>query len=214
MDLMKKISIILCLLMFQYGYAQNAVPTQAKGVGINTTAPTEALHVNGKIRVTDTEVDGRTMASVIGVDSLVGVLGKIAVGNGIVMVRNNTIMAAGSGYYSLINHTLYTPDSQNSTFHNLDVGLAGNYSYKTVIRFTGQTRNFEITGITGGFAGKHIILLNPSSKKMTLRNDSGDSDEENKILTYGPGTAETLQGQGAIELVYDGYHWIVLNVRE
>lgn len=208
---MKKISLILCLLLFQYGYAQFGDPQ--KGVGINTTDPQETLHVNGKTRVTDTDFDfDRTMVSVIGIDDE-GTLNKIAVGNGIVMVNNNTIIAAGSGYYSLIDYTLVTP-SPNTNFNNLDVGLAGDYSYKTVIRFTGQTKSFQITGITGGFAGKHIILLNPSAFNMKLIDEYRHSNEENRILTYGPGPAETLSGQGAIELVYDGYQWIVLNVRE
>lgn len=213
MDHMKKINIILCLLLFQYGYAQNAGPTQAKGVGINTTDPQETLHVNGKIRVTDTDFDvDRTMVSVIGIDNE-GTLNKIAVGNGLVMVNNNTIISAGSGYYSLINHTLFTP-SPNTQFNNLDLGLAGDYSYKTVVRFTGQTKSFQISGITGGFAGKHIILVNPSSFNMKLLDNSNSSIDKNRILSYGPGPAETLEGQGAIELVYDGYQWIVLNVRD
>ena len=210
---MKKISLILCLLLFQYGYAQFGDPPQNKGVGINTTDPQETLHVNGKIRVTDTDFDDdRTMVSVIGIDDE-GTLNKLSVGNGVVMVNNNTIISAGSGYYSIINYTLVTPSS-NTQFNNLDVGLAGDYLYKTVIRFTGQTNSFQITGITGGFAGKHIILVNPSASNMKLLDEDRDSSAENRILTYGPGPAETLSGQGAIELVHDGYQWIVLNVRE
>ena len=210
---MKKINIILCLLLFQYGYAQNAGPTQAKGVGINTTEPKETLHVNGKIRVTDTDLAAdRTMVSVIGVDDE-GTLNKIGIDKGLVMVNNNTIISAGSGYYSLINHPLVT-NSPNTQFNNLDLGLAGDYSYKTVIRFTGQTNSFQISGITGGFAGKHIILVNPSASNMKLLDNSNGSISENRILSYGPGPAETISGQGAIELVYDGYQWIVLNVRE
>jgi len=209
---MKKINIILCLLLFQYGYAQNAAPTQAKGVGINTTDPQETLHVNGKIRVTDTDFDvDRTMVSVIGIDDE-GTLSKIAVANGLVIVKNNTIMAAGSGYYSINDIPIVTV--QNIQFDNLDVGLLGDYSYKTVIRFTGQAHHFDISGITAAFAGKHIILLNQSSKRMRLLDNSEDSIIENRILTYTNSPAETLQGQGAIELVYDGYQWIVLNVKE
>jgi len=207
---MKKISVILCLLLFQYGYAQNAGPTQAKGVGINTTNPTEALHVIGKIRVTDTDPGGRTMASVIGVDND-GVLGKIDVGKGLVVIKTNTIIAAGSGYYDLIDFPIVTV--QNIPFDNLDLGLAGNYSYKTVIRFTGVTSHFDITGITAAFAGKHIILLNQSPKRMRLIDDSDDSIIENRIFTYNNNPAVLLQGWGSIELVYDGHQWIVLNVR-
>ncbi len=209
---MKKISLILCLLLFQYGYAQFGDPPQTKGVGINTTDPQETLHVIGKIRVTDTDLDvDRTMVSVIGIDDE-GTLNKLAVDNGLVMA-NNTFMSSGSGYYSLINHALVA-NSPNTQFDNLDVGLAGDYSYKTVIRFTGPTSSFQISGIVGGFAGKHIILINPTTSNMKLLDNDRDSDEENRILSYGPGPAETLSGQGAIEMVYDGYQWIVLNVRD
>ena len=202
---MKKISLILCLLLLV------SFPTCAQ-VGIDTTNPQETLHVNGKIRVTDTDFDvERTMVSVIGVETE-GNLNKIPLGPGIVMVKNNYLIGAGSGYYSMKDHTLVT--SQNIHFDDLGVGLAGDYALKTVIRFIGQTNSFDITGIEGGFAGKHVILLNPSSHRMRLLDDSIDSSFENRILTYGNGPAETLQGQGAIELVYDGYQWIVLNVRE
>ena len=203
---MKKISLILCFLLLV------SFPTCAQ-VGIYTTAPTEALHVNGKIRVTNTDFNvDRTMVSVIGIDDE-GTLNKIPLGPGLVMIKNNYIIAAGSGYYSMKDHTLVTPSS-NTQFDDLDVGLEGDYALKTVIRFIGQTKSFQITGITGGFAGKHVILLNPSSSNMKLIDDSNNSITENRILTYGPGPAETLQGQGAIELVYDGYQWIVLNVRQ
>ena len=209
---MKKISLILCLLLFQYGYAQIGGGGEVEGVGVNTTDPQEALHVNGKIRVTDTDLDvDKTMVSVIGIDNE-GTLNKLAVGNGLVMV-NNTIIASGSGYYSLINFPIVTPGPGTTEFHNLDVGLAGDYSAKTVIRFTDQTNSFDITGITAGSAGKHIILLNQSPHRMRLINDSRDSDDENKILTYGTGPAELVNGYGAIEMVYDGFQWIVLNVR-
>ena len=202
---MKKISLILCLLLLA------SFPTCAQ-VGIYEENPTEALHVNGKIRVFDTDPSGRTIGSIIGVDND-GVLGKIGTGNGLVMVKNNTIISAGSGYYSMLEKEIVTP-SQNFPFHNLDVGIVGDYSYKTVIRFTGQTKSFDITGISDGEAGKHLILLNPSSYRMRLLDNSNNSITENRILTYGPGPAETLQGQGAIELVYDGYQWIVLGVRD
>ncbi len=66
---MKIFSLILCLLLFQYGYAQNAGPIggEVGGVGINTTDPQETLHVNGAIRVND--ISGRTSVKVVGVDA-------------------------------------------------------------------------------------------------------------------------------------------------
>lgn len=203
---MKKISLILCLLLLV------SFPTCAQ-VGIDTTDPQETLHVNGKIRVTDTDkAVGRTTVSVIGVDDE-GTLNKLPLGTGLVMINDNYIISAGSGYYHMKDHTIDTP-TNNTQFDDLDLGIAGDYSHKTVIRFLGQTRSFDISGIAGGFAGKHVILLNPSSYGMRLVDNSNDSSLVNRILTYGPGGSESIQGQGAIELVYDGYQWIILTVRE
>tara|TARA_R110000787_G_scaffold71771_1_gene159759 strand:+ start:9967 stop:10113 length:147 start_codon:yes stop_codon:yes gene_type:complete len=47
---------------------------------------------------------------------------------------------------------------------------------------------------------------------MGVGNESNQSITTNRIITYGSGT-ESTSGQGAIELVYDGTRWIVLNVR-
>jgi hypothetical protein len=48
---------------------------------------------------------------------------------------------------------------------------------------------------------------------MGVENESNQSITTNRILTYAPGPTESTSGQGAIELVYDGTQWIVLNVR-
>lgn len=178
-------------------------------VGINTTSPQETLHVNGKIRVDD--ATGRTAVSILGVD-ITGTLNKMAVA-GALEIHNNTLIASGTGYYSIVDIVIDTPSS-NTIFDNIDLGLDGANTYKSVIRFTGQTQSFDITGIMGGIEGRHIVLLNPINVGMGVVNESFQSLEANRILTYGGGLGEATAGRGAIEMVYDGSRWVVLNIRK
>lgn len=177
-------------------------------VGINTSNPQETLHVNGKIRVDD--ASGRSAVSVLGVDAS-GTLNKMDVA-GAIEIHNNTIVASGTGYYSVVNIGINTP-VPNTRIDNIDLGLDGVNTYKTVVRFTGQTQSFDLTGIQGGVEGRHIILLNGQNVNMGVLNNSNQSLPLNRIVTYGSGPSEATSGQGAIEMVYDGTSWVVLNLR-
>ncbi len=212
---MRKVVGIFILLLFQYGYAQ---------VGINTTEPQEALDVNGKIRVIDTDIGvGRTMVSIIGVDDK-ETLSKINLTPDFTII-NNTFSSSGTNSYSVIDIdftdpadvALYLEDYEaGDDIVDFDLGLDDINAHETVIRFTNPPEAFFISGIAGGAAGRHILFLNPSDKHMGVRDEdygSNSSANENRILTYGAGTTDATQGQGAIEMVYDGTRWIVLNKR-
>lgn len=178
-------------------------------VGINTTSPQETLHVNGKLRIDDT--DGRSSVTVIGADAT-GTLNKIDVA-GALEIHNNTLIASGTGYYSVVDIPISTP-TPNTRIDDIDLGLASTNEYKTVIRFTGQTQAFDISGIQAGIEGRHIILLNSvPNVNMGVIDEANQSLPGNRILTYGSGQGEATSGQGAIELVYDGTRWIVINFR-
>tara|TARA_R110000787_G_scaffold109035_2_gene217556 strand:- start:42781 stop:43416 length:636 start_codon:yes stop_codon:yes gene_type:complete len=210
---MKKVGIILYLLLF--------VPfTIYAQIGINTINPQEALDVNGKIRVTDTDIGvGRTMVSIIGIDDN-ETLSKINLSTDFV-ITNNEITVSGTTSYSVLDidfnnlppEIVYTPGVDMA---NLDLGVNNINAHETVIRFINAPEAFYISGVQGGVAGRHILLLNPSSMHMGVRDQdygSNLSANEHRILTYGAGTTDATQGQGAIELVYDGFRWIVLNIR-
>ena len=198
---MSKLIILLVLLLA-------FLPSQGQ-VGINTTSPQEMLHVNGKVRVDD--ITGRSSTSVLGVDSE-GTLNKINVA-GAIEIHNNTIVASGTGYYSVIDIGINTP-TPNTRLDNLDLGLDNANEYKTIVRFTGQTQSFDITGIQGGIEGRHIVLLNPAANvNMGVVDEANQSLAINRILTYGSGQGESTSGQGAVELVYDGTRWVVINFR-
>jgi len=217
MVIMKKINLILCLLLF--------VPfTKYAQVGINTTNPQEALDVNGKIRVTDTDIGvGRTMVSIIGIDDN-ETLSKIILSTDFV-ITDNILTVSGTSSYSVKDIDFLDPADvalylegyeAGDDIADLYLGIDGLNAHETVIRFINAPQAFYISGIQGGVAGRHVLLLNPSSEHMGVRDEdygSNSSDNENMILTYGAGTTDATQGQGAIEMVYDGTRWIVLNIR-
>ncbi len=207
---MKKIGIILFLFLMESSFAQ---------VGINTTDPQEALDVNGKIRVTDTDIgSGRTMVSIIGIDDE-ETLSKINLSPDFV-ITNNTITVSGTTSYSVKNIdftdpadvALYLEDYEaGDDIADLYLGIDGLNAHETVIRFINAPDAFYISGIQGGVSGRHVLLLNPSSEHMGVRNEDVESSPLNRILIYG--SVASTQGQGAIEMVYDGTRWIVLNIR-
>ncbi len=74
----------------------------------------------------------------------------------------------------------------------------GNY---TVLRLsTDASRN--ITGFTGGFQGRILIIINVGAQNIVLVNNSGSSSTGNKIIT-GTGADVTLATTTSALLYYD-----------
>jgi len=80
----------------------------------------------------------------------------------------------------------------------------------TIVRVTGPTAPFAITGLTGGEAGRVLILLNDTDKAMTIRHASTASAAANRIFTP---TGGDVTCKAAL-LTYDGtaQRWRVLDV--
>jgi hypothetical protein len=80
----------------------------------------------------------------------------------------------------------------------------------TIARITGPTAPFAITGLTGGEAGRVLILLNDTGKAMTIRHESTASGAANRIITP---TGGDIVPKAAL-LTYDGaaQRWRVLDV--
>ena len=179
-------------------------------VGINTTSPQEDLDIDGTLRIRNTGTINSS--KILGRDSN-GTVGTIDVGDNVV-INNNTIHATGSSDYGIINVNIpsFWPGQLH---HDLDLQLTGNNLFKTVIRITGPINNFDITGISGGTDGRHILLLNMTTNAMAVRNEHLGSIAANRINALSGGPGESTSGQGAIELVYDGIlaRWLVLDVR-
>lgn len=179
-------------------------------VGINTTSPQEDLDIDGTLRIRNTGTINSS--KILGRDSN-GTVGAIDVGDNVV-INNNTLHATGSSDYGIIQFLLISTVA-GQLHNNLDLQLTNTNLFKTVIRITGPTANYNITGIAGGTDGRHIILLNMSASNMTLANEHVSSIATNRINTLGVGLAESTNQQGAIELVYDGVlaRWLILDVR-
>lgn len=193
---------VATLLFFQLGYAQ---------VGIGTTSPLSTLHVEGTMRVTNTNNTTTTTKLAGTCDS--GIVADVKVGRNLSLV-NNVLNAADSdnSSYKVAAIKMVTPFS-NYVFDNLDLQLNGANAGVVVFRLYGSTQNFSIKGITGGTDGRHIILYNSSAVNMKM-DHMISSIPANNIDTIGSSTSTS--GIGTVELVYDGSSskWIVISIRD
>lgn len=189
-------------LFFQLGYAQ---------VGIGTTSPLSTLHVQGTMRITDTDEVTTTTKLAGTCDS--GIVSDIKVGRNLSLVNNE--LSAGDGDNSVykVASVRLTTTSSNYIFDNLDLDLNGVNAGVVVFRLYGSANSFIIKGIAGGVDGRHILLYNSSAVNMRA-DHLGSSNPTNTIDTIGTSTATS--GVGTIELVYDGStsKWIVTNIRD
>lgn len=193
---------VATLLFFQLGYAQ---------VGIGTTSPLSTLHVEGTMRVTNTNNTTTTTKLAGTCDS--GIVADVKVGRNLSLV-NNVLNAADSdnSSYKVAAIKMVTPFS-NYVFDNLDLQLSGANAGVVVFRLYGSTQNFSIKGISGGTDGRHIILYNSSAVNMKM-DHMISSIPVNNIDTIGSSTSTS--GIGTVELVYDGSSskWIVISIRD
>lgn len=83
-----------------------------------------------------------------------------------------------------------------------------NIGSATFVKLAGPTAAYSITGFTGGYDGRVLIVYNSAGFALTLTNDAG-SAAANRIYTLG---AVATTAQGAYTLIYDGtdQRWIVV----
>ena len=179
-------------------------------VGIGTTSPQSTLHVEGTMRVTNTN-STTTTTKLIGTCSE-GIMADIKVGKGLSLTSNELASSVNTAFYGVASVTMTTPVS-NHVFDNLNLSLAGTNSDVVIFRFTGSTQNFSVRGIAGGTNGRHVILYNSSAVNMKI-DHLLSSTSANSIDTIG--TSTSTSGIGTVEMVYDGstQKWIVLAIRD
>lgn len=197
----KSIARIFILLITQFNYAQ---------VGIGTTNPQATLHVNGNIRVSNT--DNTTTANQLLGNCALGDVTSIKVGEGLVLKDNELSTASVSSptKYKIAPISIVTT-APNQNFDNVNLDLSG-ANLDIVIFRMGPAHNYTISGISGGTDGRHLIIYNSSAVNLTINNMSS-SIPANSIDTLGSSTSTS--GVGTIEFVYDGTlsKWIVINIR-
>lgn len=192
---------IFILLISQFNYAQ---------VGIGTTNPKATLHVEGSLRVTNTN-NTTTSEKLIGACGQGDITGVI-VGEGL-MLKDNLLTASGTGTptrYRIANIPIVTI-APNQNFDNVNLDLGGVNGDIVIFRM-GPLHNYTISGIAGGTDGRHLIIYNSSAVNLTI-NSMSSSIPANTIDTLGSSTSTS--GVGTIEFVYDGTlaKWIVINIR-
>ena len=177
-------------------------------VGINTTSPQETLHVEGTLRVTNT--NNTTVTTKIAGTCAQGTVSDILVGENLILKSN--VLSANSGNYGIVDISIPVI-AVNQVFDNLDLNVGGVNLDKVIFRLnTGVSMNFTIRGIKGGTDGRHIIIYNTSTGNMKV-DHLMSSNPINSIDDLGSGTQ--TNGIGTVELVYDGVtkKWLIINVR-
>ena len=189
---------IFILFLTQFNYAQ---------VGIGTTNPQATLHVEGNLRVTNTN-NTTTSTDLLG-NGTQGDVTSIKVGLGLTL--NNNELTAGSPTKYRIANIPITTTAPNQVFDNMNYDLNG-ANLDIVIFRLAAAHNYTIAGISGGTDGRHLIIYNSNAVNLSI-NNMGSSIPANNIDTLGSSTATS--GVGTIELVYDGAlaKWIVINIR-
>ena len=197
----KLIADIFILFLTQFNYAQ---------VGIGTTTPQATLHVEGNLRVTNTN-STTTSEAILG-NGAQGDVTSIKVGEGL-LLKDNELTAKGTGSPTLyrIANIPITTTAPNQVFDNMNYNLGGANLDIVIFRLS-AAHNYTISGLSGGTDGRHLIIYNNNAVNLSI-NNMGSSIPANNIDTLGSSTATS--GVGTIELVYDGAlaKWIVINIR-
>ena len=122
---------------------------------------------------------------------------------------NGTVYDAGD-YTELLRLAarldVQTATLSNGANHNVTTNGRG------VLRITGPTAAFSITGLAGGVEGKRIHIMNRVAQEMTLANESASSTAANRIETQ-TGSDIILAGRkSSAILVYDATdsRWVVV----
>lgn len=178
-------------------------------VGINTSTPQDTLHVEGTLRVT--QINSSTATKLIGQDDN-GTVTEVSIGKNLEL-KDGTLTSNSSDYF--VATISFPTGAPNQSFDNHEFNLNTTNKGKTVFRMTDRVNNYELTGISGGLDGRHIILFNVSSANFKIYNESTNSLPENRIITLSNNSVGT-SGQGTAELVYDGtlQRWILINFRD
>jgi hypothetical protein len=181
-------------------------------VGINTSNPLATLHVNGNFKFEPklTVIPTR----LVGVVEDGGVkefdLGDTFNINSGTLEVTETV----DPNVFLIGDVDQSPTSAISQYNNYDIGLGDANQDKAVIRFTGETAGYSVTGFSGGYDGRIIYFYNSQNQSVTFNNLNSASNPENQIIT-GSGSNVGVSNIGVAEFIYDAsiQKWILVNLR-
>ncbi len=181
-------------------------------VGVGTTSPQETLHVEGSMRITNTNPS--TATGLMGMDAN-GTVNEVTIGSNLTLNAGVLDAATGGNTKYLIATENFTTTSPGQDFDDVDLELNTTNNDIVVFRLMGASNNYDITGIAGGTDGRHIILLNTTANNCKLIEEDTGSLAQNRIVTLAGGF-ESTSGTGIAELVYDGVlqRWVIINFRD
>ncbi|MBZ0328254.1 MAG: hypothetical protein K8F54_11650 [Altibacter sp.] len=184
----------------------------SQNVGINTTNPQATLHVNGNLKFEpNLSISATRLVGVV----QNGGTREFELGTTF-NITNGTLEVTESvdPNIFLIGDVDQSITASVNQYNNYDIGLGDVNQDKTVIRFTGETSGYVVTGFAGGYDGRIIYFYNSQFQSVTFYNLNAASDSENKIIT-GSGANIGINNVGVAEFIYDGAieKWILVNVR-
>lgn len=135
--------------------------------------------------------------------------------NAMVVRKNGTVSINGSQSGTKLDvngdvaHRQNIITLSNATNNNITTGT---FSF---VKIEGPTNAFSITGIQNGSDGKILTLLNLTGQNMTIVNQSGLSNADNRINTL-TGTDISTNANGSVTLQYSiaDNRWMVISIRD
>jgi hypothetical protein len=185
---------------------------QAQRVGINTTSPQATLHIGGNFKFTPkTSIDATRLVAV----TATGAVKEFALGANFLIVDGTLVVdEALDENIFLVGDVDQSGTPSLGQYDNYDIGIQQANASNTIIRVTGETSGYNVTGFQNGYHGRIFYFYNAQSVNATFMNRDNASDFANQIHT-GSGGNVNIVGQGVAEFIYDGdiQKWILINVR-
>jgi hypothetical protein len=207
----------------------------AGNLGIGTISPTSVLHTVASgtktANFTGNLLTNTTTSSTASVTKYGAEVLSTAAWNGLT-AKNIGLHAnatGGSTNYSAIleGGKVGVNTTTPNTYVDISGDLATRYSAITasnganndvaigassLVRFTGPTAAFSITGLAGGVDGKMVTLINSTSQQITISDESASSVVANRIWTLDNTGDLVVNGKGMIDLIYSAAdsRWLVI----
>lgn len=184
----------------------------AQGVGINKIDPQATLHIGGGLKFNpDTTTNATRLIAVTDT----GEVSHFPLGDNFIIVDGTLkVNEEVDENTFLVGDQDQTATANSGQYDNYAIGLQQNNANNTIIRFSGETSNYTITGFANAYHGRIFYLYNAQTVNVTFTNLDAASSPENQILT-GNGANIGISAEGVAEFIYDGVRekWILINIR-
>ena len=204
---MKNLTYLTCLLLVIPVFS-----VFSQGVGINTSSPQATLHINGTLKF-EPKVSNATR--LVGVVTNGGVK-EFELGDTFNITSGTLeVTPAVDPNVFLIGDVNQADMAQTtSQYDNFDMSLNETNIDKMILRISGETSGYSVTGFSDGYDGRIIYYYNSQNVNVTFFDNHSGSNAQNQIIT-GSGANEAISSQGVAEFIYDGSleKWILINLR-